>query len=536
MTETEFIEIPGYLIQGLAGRGGMGVVYRAEQVATHRRVAIKLLTGGRIDPGHLAAFRREAATLAQLEHPHVVPLYDYGERDGVPYLVVRFLSGGTVADKLKSGPIEINTALRWIAEVADALDTAHRRGIIHRDVKPSNLLLDEAGNVYLGDFGIAAAAVDLRSAPHSASAAYASPEQARGEAPDPRSDVYSLAATTFEMLTGKKPYEADTALGMMVRHMHDPVPSAREIAPDLSEAVDAAIAAGMAKDRQARPASAGAFARSLREAGAFPSARTAESAPTLLEHKPVPSSSRRLILGLGLILGAACVIGLGILGGGVAALVSSPTMVATATKREPTVASEASTVTIAPSERTLPISDDFSDPSSGFAERHDADGQVAYSDDGTLQISVNAVESGIEWYSPYQGLEEQDLAISVQAMQLTEATLGEIGVICRWQDKDNYVGAAVRLDGKVSLLGKINGAEKGWQDWPPGVQSVSDWMDWHTLQLTCKGTEVSLAVDGTRVAAAEDPAPASGTLALMAGLLETGELIVAFDDLEVNPP
>jgi serine/threonine-protein kinase len=140
----------------------MGRVYRAEQIATRRPVAIKILAAGSVDP---ALFRREASTLAQLEHPHIVPLYDYGERDGIPTLLSA-TGGGTVADRLAAGPIDVATALAWIDDVAAALDTAHRRGITHRDVKPSNLLLDEAGHIYLGDFGIAAAAIDLASAPH----------------------------------------------------------------------------------------------------------------------------------------------------------------------------------------------------------------------------------------------------------------------------------------------------------------------------------------------------------------------------------
>ncbi len=329
MTETVPLDFPGYAVQALAGRGGMGRVYRAQQLATRRLVAIKLLTAGRVDPESLATFRREASTLAQLEHPHIVPLYDYGEHDGSPYLVVRFLSGGTVADRLKSGPIDVPTSVRWIADVADALDAAHRRGITHRDVKPSNLLLDEAGNVYLGDFGIAATTVDLAAASHSGSAAYASPEQARGGAPDARSDVYSLAVTAFEMVTGKKPYEAETALGMMVRHMHDPVPSARAIAPALSGALDAAIASGMAKDPKDRPASAGAFARSLlSDTGAAPADRgSATLAPT-----PSRSPSRGLLVGLVVLAGAACLAGVGIFGGGLAVYFSSPTAAAPPTK------------------------------------------------------------------------------------------------------------------------------------------------------------------------------------------------------------
>ncbi len=126
MTETAAFDFPGYRLQSMVGRGGMGRVYRAEQLATHRTVAVKVLDRGTTDPAKLAAFRREAATVAQLEHPHVVPLYDYGDHQGTQYLVFRFLTGGTVADRIKAGPIETSTALHWIDDVADALDAAHR--------------------------------------------------------------------------------------------------------------------------------------------------------------------------------------------------------------------------------------------------------------------------------------------------------------------------------------------------------------------------------------------------------------------------
>jgi serine/threonine-protein kinase len=531
MTETLPYQFPGYVVQGLVGRGGMGQVYRAEQLATRRPVAIKLLTAGSVDAGRLAVFRREAATLAQLEHPHIVPLYDYGEHEGVPYLVVRFLSGGTVADRLKTGPLEVDTARRWITDVADALDTAHRRGITHRDVKPSNLLLDEAGNVYLGDFGIAATAVDLAAAPRSGSAAYVSPEQARGEAPDVRSDVYSLAATAFEMFTGRKPYEAETALGMMVRHMHDPIPSARALAPDLPPAVDAAIAAGMAKQPQDRPSSAGAFAHSLRaDAGAATVTDATGAEATILQKAPARSSSRMLIAGLGVVLVVACLLGLGLLGGGVAALFASPTAVATATKPESPSTAAATETSSAP---VIPFADDFSDPSSGFGTQEDADGQVAYADGG-LRFTIHT--PGVEWFSPYRGLIEQDLTIEVEARLLDGPPGSELGVVCRWQDEVNYVAAALRGDGMVSLWGVTAGAVDRWQDWTAAPQLEEIGPDWRTLRLTCAGSEVRFAVDGTEIAAATDPSPASGSLALMAGLLAPGEMAAGFDNLEVTRP
>jgi hypothetical protein len=153
--------------------------------------------------------------------------------------------------------------------------------------------------------------------------------------------------------------------------------------------------------------------------------------------------------------------------------------------------------------------------------------------DGVLQISV---KPGIEWYSPYKALSEQDLVISVQARQLAGPPKSEMGIICRWQDKDNYVVAALRLDGKVSLWRKAAGTDERWQDWTSMAAPLSTELEWHTLRLTCQGSQILFAVDGTQVATAEDPAPGSGSLALMAGLLQPGELTVAFDGLEVSRP
>jgi serine/threonine-protein kinase len=530
MTETMPLDFPGYAVQALAGRGGMGRVYRAEQLATRRPVAIKLLTAGRVDSESLATFRREASTLAQLEHPHIVPLYDYGEHAGTPYLVVRYLSGGTVANRLKAGPIEIRTAVRWITDVADALDTAHRRGITHRDVKPSNLLLDETGNVYLGDFGIAATTVDMATAPHSGSAAYASPEQARGEAPDARSDIYSLAATAFEMVTGKKPYEAETALGMMVRHMHDPVPSARAIAPDLPAGLDAAIASGMAKEPKDRPATAGAFARSLladRGSGTADREATAASAAA----KPSRSRSPALLVGLALLAGVVCLAGVGLFGGGLAVFFASSTPTAPPTQVVEPADTPAPTVEVAG--QTLPFSDDFSDPASGFGVKQDEDGRVGYVD-GTLQIEI--LTPGIEWFSPHESVAEQDMVIEVEARRLNGPPGSEIGVVCRWQDEDDYTVAALRNDGMVSLWKKSAGVDVRLLDWTAIPRSDDEAGSARALRLTCADSEIRFAVDGVEVAVASDPFPTAGSLALMAGLLEPGQLQVAFDQLAVSHP
>jgi hypothetical protein len=528
MTETVAFDFPGYRLQGMVGRGGMGRVYRAEQLATHRTVAVKVLDRGTTDPAKLAAFRREAATVAQLEHPHVVPLYDYGDHQGTQYLVFRFLTGGTVADHIKAGPIEINTALRWIDDVADALDAAHKRGIVHRDVKPSNLLLDESGIVYLGDFGIAAAAVDLEGSAPGGSAAYASPEQGRGGTADASSDVYSLAVTAFEMLTGSKPFQAETALGMLVRHMHDPIPSARALQPNLPPAVDAVFSAGMAKEPRERPGTSGDLARRLRQAFvAAPSTTIVPEVEPAPRAQPKRRASRAVLAGVAVLVGLACMVGVGVFGGGLAAFLSS------ATPTVPVGPSPTAVVVASPTAETLPLTDDFSDPASGFGLTQVTDGLVEYAN-GTLRIT--SLVGGLEWFSPYVGLEEQDLRIEVQARRMEGPLLSEMAVICRWQDEASYVAAAWRSDGEVSVWKMTDGIEDRWVEWTPVPSTQDPEGNPHSLQLTCQGPAIMFTVDGKDVAEATDPSPAKGSFALMAGLLEPGKLVVAFDDLRVTRP
>ncbi|HLF80676.1 MAG TPA: serine/threonine-protein kinase, partial [Anaerolineales bacterium] len=171
-------QLPGFTVLGQAGKGGMGAVFIAEQHAPRRKVALKVLARAP-DATTLEAFRREAAAIARLEHPRIVPLYSYGEHAGSPYLVMRYLGGGTVADRIRLGAVDLAGAERWLQAMAEALDFAHQRGVIHRDVKPSNILLDEQGNAYLSDFGIAGTLADARSGVPTGSAAYMSPEQGR---------------------------------------------------------------------------------------------------------------------------------------------------------------------------------------------------------------------------------------------------------------------------------------------------------------------------------------------------------------------
>ena len=256
------MNIARYEIIEELGRGGMATVYRARDPRFKRQVAIKLLPREFMhDPNFKARFVREAKTLARLEHPAIVPVHDFGEHEGQPYLVMRHMAGGSMADWIERGALPIEEAAAVLLRVAAALDYAHGRGVIHRDLKPGNILFDEAGHAYLADFGIAqlaeATLALTKSGVYIGTPAYMSPEQVRGDLElDGRSDVYALGIILFEMLTGRQPYTADTPAKLMMKHVLDPVPSLRDLDPAQLPDADEIVAKAMAKNREERFAGA----------------------------------------------------------------------------------------------------------------------------------------------------------------------------------------------------------------------------------------------------------------------------------------
>src|SRR3990170_5007223 len=277
-----------YRIVQKIGEGGMGAVYKADQPSIPRAVVIKVLGSAFAEaPDARDRFRRELDMITRLEHPHILPVYDYGEIDGNPYIVMRYMTGGSLQDRLQSGEWTRSEGLRLLDQVALALDFAHDRGIIHRDLKPGNVLVDDAGNAYLADFGLAksiSGTQDLTATGSTlGSPAYMSPEQARGEKLTRQSDIYAFAVLVYRMLAGRLPFEADTAWGFITAHLsEEPVPI-RRYAPDLPPAVEAVLADGLAKDPLARPERATDLMASLRAgptAGAdVPPAPPAPAAP-----------------------------------------------------------------------------------------------------------------------------------------------------------------------------------------------------------------------------------------------------------------
>ena len=246
----------GYRLLEKVGEGAFGVVYRAIQPQVEREVAIKSIHAELANqPDFVRRFEREAQLVARLEHPHVVPLYDYWREPDAAYLVMRYLRGGNLEDLLEDGPLEPERAALVLDQMSAALAAAHHQGVVHRDVKPGNVLLDEEGNAYLSDFGIAletgapeqTAGTMIRGTP-----AYLSPEQIRLEQTTPRSDIYALGVVLFEMLTGKHPFPGASLNTLLDHHLHHPIPSVRDTNPEIPPAVDAAIGRATAKEPQTR--------------------------------------------------------------------------------------------------------------------------------------------------------------------------------------------------------------------------------------------------------------------------------------------
>ncbi|MBL7164296.1 MAG: serine/threonine protein kinase [Anaerolineales bacterium] len=246
-----------YRVVAPLGEGGMAAVYKAYQPSVDRYVALKVLPRHYAsDPNFIGRFEQEAKIIAKLEHPHIVPVHDYGESDGYTYLVMRYVKDGTLSDLLKGLPNPIEQTHNIISQIGKALDYAHSHGIIHRDIKPSNVLIDEQGNCLLTDFGIAKI---LEGTAHFTSTggfvgtpSYASPEQGLGIEPDGRSDIYSLGVILYEMATGRLPFTAETPMAVALKHIHDPLPLPRTINPDLPEMIERVILKALAKEREDR--------------------------------------------------------------------------------------------------------------------------------------------------------------------------------------------------------------------------------------------------------------------------------------------
>lgn len=261
-------KIGRYELRRELGRGGMATVYLAYDPLFGREVALKvLLKQLSLDATLKTRFEREARAIAQLEHSAIVPVYDVGEDAGMPYLVMRYMPGGSLLERMGHGPMALPTVVRIIRRIAAGLDSAHRAGVVHRDVKPANILFNQDDDPYLSDFGIAKvqeASATVTGTGVVGTPAYMSPEQARGDKHiDGRSDIYALGIVLYELVVGRSPYSAETPMQIAMKHILDPVPRLREALPDADLALEQVIARALAKDPNDRFQTAGDLAAAL---------------------------------------------------------------------------------------------------------------------------------------------------------------------------------------------------------------------------------------------------------------------------------
>lgn len=331
------MSVPGrlgrYEIQTLIGRGAMGAVYKARDPAIDRWVAVKTVGGTLLawadqQEEFVERFRREARAAGRLTHPHIVSVYDLGvdETTETPFIVMEYVAGVSLATLLKENALlPVEQALEMVDQIASALEEAHHHGIVHRDIKPGNIFMDQRGRVKVGDFGIARLPGSELTQPGVGlgTPGYLAPELASGAAADPRTDLFSLGVVAYQLLTGMKPFER--AKG---RSATDKITPPHLLRPDVPEAASLAVMRCLAKDPQDRPEGAKAFLKEMRrgESGAAPTV-------TILSPAPTPRRSRRLVL-----LGAAALLVAALVGLALLLSRSEPRVSSVPTPQPPTQA------------------------------------------------------------------------------------------------------------------------------------------------------------------------------------------------------
>ena len=316
-----------YELEALVGSGGMSSVFCAHDVQLDRRVAIKILHARFADDGeYVERFRREARLVAQLAHPNIVTVIDRGEDQGRQYIVFEFVEGENLKELIvRSGPLPVARAVELAITVADGLTFAHEHGLVHRDVKPQNVLLSANGAVKVTDFGIARSLEVEHGVTQTGTVVgtgeYIAPEQASGDAVSPATDVYSLGVVLWEMLTGRVPFESDNFVAVAMRHVNEPAPDIRELRPDIPPRLAAAIDTALQKDPARRFPTMRAFAEELSACLAgLGSEGVTQVIPTAVWHSRTRTRTRRrtwplAYIALALLVGAAALVAALLLGG-----------------------------------------------------------------------------------------------------------------------------------------------------------------------------------------------------------------------------
>jgi serine/threonine protein kinase len=565
-----------YEIQSEIGRGGMAVVYLAHDPNFRRNVAVKLVTSLLQEETVIRErFEREAQLIAKIEHPAIVPVYDFGEHDGQPFLVMRYMQGGSLAAQIKQGKRTLQYAAQILSQIAPALDAVHAQGIVHRDLKPGNLLLDGFGNPAISDFGIAhfsSATTDLTGSAVIGTPAYMSPEQVRADVElDGRSDIYALGVILFEMLTGRGPFNANTPISVALKHLSEPIPSIRSIRADLPPEVDDILNTALAKDREMRFSTAAEMARALQSVAdadkglASPSKQMSSprlndlpteamddslpvshpstgQAPPLPPPKPAqpqrtgatpkPSSPNYLriavLAGVGLIVLFICG-SLGIFGtwaglsGFFAGQTSTPS---------PTFAPPATETLSVLQDRVL-FADDFSDPNSGWppAGQNSQGGYGYQSNNYRLHVTES---DGVLWVATERIYD--NAIMQVDANPTSTDMNGYYGLLCRIVDERNFYYFVIGNNGDYTIGkykdGTFQSLSGGWQQSAAIRQGAQN----NRLKVDCLGNALRFYANETLLGEVTDSDFTSGYSGLVAAALDARGYEVLFDNFQVTQP
>lgn len=574
-----------YQIISQVGEGGMATVYKAYQPSMDRNVAIKVLPGQLAESREFAQrFQQEARIIAKLEHPHILPVFDYGEDDGITYLVMRYLDAGTLRDKMEAGrPLPLDEIDRLFTQLADALSYAHSHGIIHRDLKPTNALIDSQGNLFLTDFGIAkmlesASPRLTQTDAIMGTPAYISPEQAQAVKVNQRSDIYSLGVILYEMVTGRVPFVAETPLAVILKHVSDPLPPPSTVKSDIPNAIEQVILKALAKRPDDRFATVSEFLSAWKRA-VGDSKSTQRVPETIADHTPpklmsadqtkmtaieqthltpadqtqlAPADQTRLApvpapgtesksrgwLGwaAGCLVGLCALLAIGVGAayifniGGFADTTPSQTPLPTSTEVPPPTNIPQSTATVPVTAETL-LDDDFSDDSI-WGLFNDSTASIKY--DGEALRMKAFKKNWIIWSTP-NGEFYENVHTEVTAYNNDGESTTAFGIICYQQEStSSYYYGVITQVGEYAIAK----AEEGETDifftnndkWGSSTLIPKN-ANSYRIGMDCGNGTLSLYVNGKLVDSVHDNAYASGSSGL---IIWSGENVnsadVTFDD------
>src|SRR5215212_98259 len=561
-----------YRIITQIGKGGMANVYKAYQASVDRYVAIKVLPSQLAESQEFATrFHQEARIIAKLEHPHILPVFDYGETDGVAYLVMRYLEAGTLRDKMEAGrPLPMKDIDRIFTQLAEALSYAHSFGIIHRDLKPANALIDSHGNIFLTDFGIAkllesASPRLTQTDAIMGTPAYISPEQAQSQSVDQRADIYSLGIILYEMVTGRVPFLADTPLAVLFKHISDPLPLPSLVKPDIPPSIEQVILKALAKDPKDRFSTAeefvAAWKHALEEIETVRRAPEPTSTPTRYgvpadqtQRKPAPvkqaTPRSRLPTGwiIGCLAGACLVFSVAAIG-----IVSAnwrnmpflnPAATDTAVALPTETASSIPATNVPPAIATTAVNntanvileDDFSVSRDGWGTLTDSDSSIEYKNDALHMLIFK--ENYVAWSTPNdQDYKNTHLEVTAQNNDTDPSTA--FGFICAQQSKSwSFYYLAITPAGEYAIVKATDGKDDvlltnngKWGSSNLIPEKASS----YRVGADCGNAKLTLYVDGKQIASVSDNTYGNGRVGLF---IWSGEKIasadVTFDDFLIT--